>query len=105
MKPDAILVNVARGEIIEEKALYEHLKATPTFMAGLDAWWIEPFRHGRFELNYPFFDLPNVLGTPHDSGLVPGSLLDAVQKATENIARFLNGETIAGVVQREDYLD
>lgn len=104
MKPDAILVNVARGEIIEEKALYEHLKATPTFMAGLDAWWIEPFRHGRFELNYPFFDLPNVLGTPHDSGLVPGSLLDAVQKATENIARFLNGETIAGVVQREDYL-
>lgn len=105
MKPDAVLVNVARGEIVEERALYEHLKATPTFMAGIDAWWTEPFKQGRFELNYPFFELPNVLGTPHNSGLVPGSLIEAVQKASENILRFLAGEPLEGVVRREDYLE
>ncbi|MFZ2225443.1 MAG: 2-hydroxyacid dehydrogenase [Candidatus Deferrimicrobium sp.] len=103
MKPDAILVNVARGEIINERALYEHLKKTPAFMAGIDAWWMEPFRHGRFELGYPFFDLPNVLGTPHNSGLVPGSLVEAVQKASLNILRFLKGEPLEGIVRREDY--
>lgn len=104
MKPDAVMVNVARGEIVEERALYEHLKATPTFMAGIDAWWTEPFKQGRFELNYPFFELPNVLGTPHNSGLVPGSLIEAVQKASENILRFLTGGPLEGVVRREDYL-
>ena len=105
MKPDAVMVNVARGEIIEERALYEHLKATPTFMAGIDAWWTEPFKQGRFELGYPFFELPNVLGTPHNSGLVPGSLIEAVQKALENILRFLAGKSLEGVVRREDYLE
>lgn len=104
MKEDAILVNVARGEIIEEWSLFEHLKAHPDFMAGIDAWWTEPFKQGRFELKYPFFELPNVLGTPHNSALVPGSLIEAVQKASENILRFLAGGPIDGVVRREDYL-
>lgn len=104
MKEDAILVNVARGEIIEESALFEHLKAHPEFMAGIDAWWTEPFKQGRFELKYPFLELPNVLGTPHNSALVPGSLIEAVQKASENILRFLVGGPIDGVVRREDYL-
>jgi glycerate dehydrogenase len=103
MKEDAILVNVARGEIIEEAALFEHLKTHPGFMAGIDAWWTEPFKQGRFELKYPFFDLPNVLGTPHNSALVPGSLLRAIQQACENILRFLKGEEIQGVIRREDY--
>lgn len=104
MKPDAILVNVARGEIIDEDAFYRHLKNTPTFMAGIDAWWTEPFRHGRFEMKHPFLDLPNVLGTPHNSALVPGAQAAAVQQAAENIRRFLLGEPITGVVQREDYI-
>lgn len=104
MKEDAILVNVARGEIIEERAFFEHLKAHPDFMAGIDAWWIEPFKQGRFELNYPFFELPNVLGTPHNSGLVPGSLLRALRQACENILRFLKEEDLQGIVQREDYV-
>jgi len=103
MKPDAVLVNVGRGEIIDEEAFYHHLKNTPTFMAGIDAWWTEPFRHGHFEMKYPFLDLPNVLGTPHNSALVHGALASAAQKAAENIRRFLLSEPITGLVQPEDY--
>jgi len=104
MKSDAILVNVGRGEIIDEKAFYEHLKKTETFLAGIDAWWVEPIRHGRFEMKYPFLDLPNVLGTPHNSALVPGALEKAVEEAVKNIRRFLMSQPIIGHVKREDYI-
>lgn len=103
MKEDAIIINVARGEIINQKALYEHLKANPEFKAGIDAWWVEPLRHGRFELDYPFFDLPNVLGSPHNSYAAEGALEEGVQTAVENINRFVKGEAVHGVVRREDY--
>jgi len=70
MKHNAILVNMARGDIIVEKDIYEHLQNNPYFLFGTDTWWIEPFSHGRFELHYPFFDLPNFLGSPHNSAVV-----------------------------------
>ena len=104
MKPDAILINVARGEIIVEPDLFEHLRNHPSFLAGIDAWWTEPFRHGVFRMNYPFLELPNVLGTPHNSGMVPGATEEALQKALENVRHFLMGEPVVGVVNRSEYL-
>lgn len=103
MKPDAVLVNVGRGEIIDEEAFYRHLRDTPAFRAGIDAWWTEPVRHGRFEMKYPFLDLPNVLGTPHNSALAPGSLTAGVRQAAENIRRFLLSEPLAGRVNPEEF--
>ena len=104
MKPDAILVNVARGALLDEEALYNHLQRRPHFMAGIDAWWTEPFIYGTFRMEYPFLDLPNVLGSPHNSTAVPGVLLDATRQAAENVKRFLKGEKVLGVARREDYV-
>ncbi len=105
MKKDAVLINVARGEIIDEGALYGHLKANPYCMAGIDAWWVEPFRHGEFRINYPFFELPNVLGSPHNSSIVPQVIEMGVHAALENIIRFAKREKLKGVVDFEDYID
>ena len=86
-----------------DAALFEHLRSNPSFSAGIDAWWTEPFSAGEFRVDRPFFDLPNVLGSPHNSALVPGILEHAARMATENVARYLRGEPVRGVVNREDY--
>ncbi|MDP8955652.1 MAG: 2-hydroxyacid dehydrogenase, partial [Actinomycetota bacterium] len=103
MKPDAILVNVARGAIVDEEALFRHLQTHTDFMAGIDTWWNEPRGREPFKTTYPFFDLPNVLGSPHNSALVPGFELAATRLAVENVERYLQGEEVRGVVRREDY--
>ncbi len=103
MKPDAILINVARGAIVDEEALYRRLKDNPAFMAAIDTWWVEPASHGEFRVNYPFFSLPNFLGSPHNSPVVPGTLLGAIRVACDNVLRFLRGQSIVGILSREDY--
>lgn len=104
MKPSAILVNVARAGIIDQAALYEHLRAHPNFSAGIDTWWHEPPLDEDFRTDYPFFDLPNVLGSPHNSAIVAGSHAFAARHAAANVRRHLQGKSLAGVVRREDYL-
>jgi lactate dehydrogenase-like 2-hydroxyacid dehydrogenase len=98
MKPNAVLVNVARGQIINEKDLYEHLKTHPDFYAGIDAWWVEPFKYGKFELHFPFFELPNILGSPHNSAMVEDAIIIGTEKAIDNVKLFIRGEKVNGLI-------
>ncbi len=104
MKPAAILVNVGRAAIMDEGALYEHLRDQPEFCAGIDTWWQEPGPGSGFSTRYPFFELPNLFGSPHNSGVTDGALQVGARKAAENARRFLRGEAVLGVARREDYL-
>lgn len=102
MRGDAILINVGRGRIINQKALYDHLIAHPEFIACLDAWWEEPFNEGRFHINHPFFELPNFFGTPHNASRVPGMAAAIAQRAAVNVRHFLLTGEVRHRVSEED---
>ncbi|HWK95556.1 MAG TPA: NAD(P)-dependent oxidoreductase [Pseudolabrys sp.] len=102
MRRDATLINVGRGRIINQQALYDHLVANPAFTACLDAWWEEPFNEGRFHVNHPFFDLPNLLGTPHNASRVPGMAAAIAERAAANVRHFLTTGEVLHRVPEED---
>jgi glycerate dehydrogenase len=105
MKSEAILINVGRGDVINQQALYEHLASNPDFRAGIDTWWSEPESGEDFILEYPFCQLSNFIGSPHNADHVPGSMPHATKLALENVKKFLLGEDIRGVLNRDDYLN
>ena len=101
MKPDAYIINPARGPIIEEAALYEALRDRRIGGAALDVWWTYPSGpddHTTRPSKYPFHELDNVLMTPHISGGTYGTAERRSQVVAENIDRFHRGEPLINVV-------
>jgi len=93
LKPRAVLINVARAEIIDEDALYRALHERRIAGAALDVWYRYPKEPGTtFPARRPFHELPNVLMTPHVSGWTEGMLEARAKLIAENIERTARGE-------------
>jgi phosphoglycerate dehydrogenase-like enzyme len=93
MKPTAILVNVARAEILDEDALYHALARGTIAGAALDVWYRYPTAPGPVRpSNRPFHELPNVLMTPHVAGWTEGTLDARARLIAENIGRVARDE-------------
>lgn len=89
MKPDAILLNAARGGIVNEEALAEALLSGQIGGAGFDVLAVEPPRDGNVLLD---LDLPNLIITPHVAWAAKESRQRLMNLVTENIQAFLAGE-------------
>ncbi len=100
MKDSAIFVNVARGKIVVEKDLYEHLVNNPRFIAALDVWWKYD---EEFHQNYPFEKLQNVILSPHCAGSYEGWFESLLRSAVENIKAYLSGNP-KNIVDKKEYL-
>jgi phosphoglycerate dehydrogenase-like enzyme len=87
---DSIVVNVARGDIIEEKALFEALSSKRLASAGLDVWYQYPQREedrsNTPPSKYPFHQLENVVMSPHRAGMWN----ESERVRMEHLARLLN---------------
>ena len=88
MKKKAVLVNVSRGKVIDEEALYNHLKENPEFVACLDTWWKYPKEEEEFRQDYPFEELPNVLMTPHIAAKIHGFFENMILTASKKLREY-----------------
>jgi phosphoglycerate dehydrogenase-like enzyme len=99
MKPTALLVNVARAEILDEVALHRALAERRIAGAALDVWYRYPAAAGPAPpAHRPFHELTNVLMTPHVSGWTEGMLAARAQVIAGNVARVVRGEPPVNLV-------
>jgi phosphoglycerate dehydrogenase-like enzyme len=100
MRPDAVLMNVGRGAVIEEKALYDALTSRQIGGAVIDTWYQypTPTQAECAPSQYDFAALDNVLMTPHMSGWTAGTVQRRQQTLAENIGRLSRGEALINVL-------
>ncbi len=93
MKPGAWLINVARGRLVDERALLRALRDGPLGGAVLDTFRDEPLQPSS-----PFYALPNVIVTPHTSWSSGRVLQRSVELFCDNLRRYQAGEPLRNVV-------
>lgn len=96
MKPNAVLINVGRGTVIDENALVLALRERRILGAALDVFAQEPLPAG-----HPLFTLDNVLLSPHTADRTPGWLDRAMQVFTRNLEAWLSGGDLANIVDKQ----
>jgi len=96
MKPTAFFVNLGRGATVDEKALVAALRAGKIRGAGLDVFEEEPLAE-----NSPLWEMENVIITPHVGGLTPRYWERATDLFCRNLARYIAGEELVNVVDKE----
>jgi len=93
MKPEAWLINVARGRLVDDTALIRALREHQIGGAALDAFRDEPLPPGS-----PYWSLPNVIVTPHTAWSSAHVLDRSIELFCENLRRFSRGEVLRNVV-------
>jgi phosphoglycerate dehydrogenase-like enzyme len=95
MKPSSYFINVARGGVVDEDAMIEALRAKTFAGAALDVFSQEPL-----DPSSPYWDLPNVIITPHTSGAMQDYWTPLVALFSENLRRFEKGAPLMNVVDK-----
>ena len=95
MKPNACLINVARGQLVDEAALAAALCANKIGGASLDVFPKEPL-----EADSPLWDLPNLLVTPHTAALTDKQWERHYALFAENLQRYFAGHMLLGLVDK-----
>lgn len=91
---DGILVNVGRGPLIQEHALFDALKSRAIAGAAIDVWYQYPAADGVGQPSaLPFRDLENILMTPHSSGVTHHTFVGRVADIARNITAHVSGKT------------
>jgi phosphoglycerate dehydrogenase-like enzyme len=96
MKPDACLINVGRGHLLDESALVSALREKKIGGAALDVFSTEPL-----PADSPLWDAPRLLITPHTAGLTEKLWERHYTLFSENLRRYLSGQTLSGVVDKK----
>jgi phosphoglycerate dehydrogenase-like enzyme len=96
LKPGAILVNVARGDVVDEAALIEALSSGRLRGAALDVFEQEPL-----PVENPLWDLPNVFVSPHSASTVAAENGRIVELFRENLRRYLDGRPLLNLLDNE----
>ncbi|HEY9313661.1 2-hydroxyacid dehydrogenase [Williamsia sp.] len=98
--PDGVLINVGRGRLVQQQALYEALSRNTIRAAAIDVWYAYPGPDGHGEPGeLPFADLPNLLMTPHSSGVTRDTFVGRVRDIADNIRRLERGQGLARTVR------
>ncbi|WP_432890035.1 2-hydroxyacid dehydrogenase [Kribbella sp. CA-245084] len=101
MKRSAVLINVARGPVVDETALYEALADGRIAGAAIDVWWNYPTTGADAQPSrFPFNELSNVLMTPHTSGVTRDVFEDRMLDVAANIRALRDGTNLRNVVFR-----
>jgi phosphoglycerate dehydrogenase-like enzyme len=95
MRPHARVLNLGRGSLVDEQALAEAIRSGRIAGAGLDVFQDEPL-----PASSPLWDMPEVILTPHTSGMGPDYWERALDQFRDNLVRFRAGEPLANVVDK-----
>ena len=95
LKPDAVLINIARGSVVDEPALSRRCGTGRLGGAALDVVSREPLA-----ADSPLWDLPNVLITPHSMSTASSENAWLTDLFCDNLRRYLDGEPLRNVVDK-----
>lgn len=96
MRPGAFLVNVARGPVVDEAALIDTLRAGRLAGAALDVFDTQPLPDA-----HPFWQMPQVIVTPHIAGLTEDAMIAMGAQAVQAVAHLLRGEVPPNCINPE----